>query len=181
MRVRGLQVCNPSLLSANAGTTGSSKNQSKRWVHSEQNRGYIQVHSGTFGYIRVHSDDGTTFPVLPNSHQNQGILRSTLFTQGTFTATTHPLYKIKKGELEFRGRAQRRCLLEIYWTTGSWAEKQQKLQVFLAKTKELLEFYHAFCWGCREVHKTHNFGVPRGAPPTIPPKTRLCPFFVLNE
>ena len=66
-------------------------------------RGYIRVHSGTFGYIRVHSGVSAPLPDLPDTHENQRILGSTLSTQGTFAATTHPLYNIKKGELEFRG------------------------------------------------------------------------------
>ena len=73
-----------------------------RWVHSEEQRGYIRVHSGTFGYIRVHSGTLRPFQTFEKPHENQRFLDSTLFSQGTFAATTHPFYKTKKGELEFR-------------------------------------------------------------------------------
>ena len=60
--------------------------------------GYIRVHSGTFGYIRVHSPP---LPGLPDTHENQRILGSTLFALGTFAACTHPFYKTKKGGTVF--------------------------------------------------------------------------------
>ena len=49
---------------------------------------------------------------------------------------------------------------------------------FHSKTKEFLEFYNAFCWGCQEVHKTHNFGVPRNHLPTIQKKTSKVTIFL---
>ena len=56
------------------------------------------------------------------------------------------------------------------------------LKFFMQKPRKFLESYHAYCWGCREVHKTHNFGCPVGAPPTIPPKNVTLSFFsVLNH
>ena len=52
------------------------------------------------------------------------------------------------------------------------------LKFFMQKPRKFLESYHAYCWGCREVHKTHNFGCPVGAPPTIPPKNVTLSFFL---
>ena len=70
-----------------------------RRVHSEEKK---RVHSGTFGYIRVHSGTLRPFQTFEKPHENQRFLDPTLFSQGTFAATTHPFYKAKKGELEFR-------------------------------------------------------------------------------
>ena len=65
--------------------------------------GYIRrKKEGTFGYIRVHSGTLRPFQTFEKTHENQRFRESTLFSRGTFAATTHPFYKTKKGELEFR-------------------------------------------------------------------------------
>ena len=49
------------------------------------------------------------------------------------------------------------------------------LKFFMQKPRKFLESYHAYCWGCREVHKTHNFGCP-----PLTRKTSLCLFFCIK-
>ena len=54
------------------------------------------------------------------------------------------------------------------------------LKFFMQKPRKFLESYHAYCWGCREVHKTHNFGCPVGPHLRSPQKTSLCLFFCIK-
>merc|ERR1712051_31449 len=51
------------------------------------------------GKTKVHSGTLAPLPDLQDTHENQRILGSTLFAQGTFAACTHPFYKTKRGEL----------------------------------------------------------------------------------
>ena len=53
---------------------------------------------------------------------------------------------------------------------GALGRRMAHICSFHAKTNVFLEFYKAFWWGCQEVHKTHNFGVPRNHLSTIQKK-----------
>ena len=65
-------------------------------VHSRSKPWYIRVHSGTFGYIRVHlGPSGLIVDVRSDGE--------VLIHNGSFGATTLPFYKTKRGEGGKRG------------------------------------------------------------------------------
>ena len=67
---------------------------------------YIRVHSGTFGFIRVHLVSYATHGMLGKRNKNAWEL---LLVGGALCATTFALYNIKRGEAQEVRRA-----LEIY-------------------------------------------------------------------
>ena len=70
-----------------------------RWVHSEEKRGYIRVHSGTFGYIRAR---------CAPSRLSRNPAKTSDSWNPLYSPRVHspqppiPFIKLKKGELEFR-------------------------------------------------------------------------------
>ena len=67
---------------------------------------YIRVHSGTFGFIRVHLVPFATHEMLGKRNKNAWEL---LLVGGSFCATAFSFYNIKRGEAQEVRRA-----LEIY-------------------------------------------------------------------